>query len=174
MKFLILLFLSFSLFAQLSPEQRRANERVLILKDLAAAHCQQLTGELRQECLENFKVQIRVALKQSSKKLVADAIQKADRKVNSEIAEENAFARLAGLISSEGGSNGDCLTSSCLQKRLESLLTIKAEAYCLSDAKLQADSLSVAYLESDSCAQVQKKISDYLIANAPIGTATGS
>ena len=174
MKFLLLFLLSFSLFAQLSPEQRRANERALILKDLAAAHCQQLTGELRQECLENFKVQIRAALKQSSKKLVADAIHQADRKVNSEIAEENAFAKYTQLLADEGSDNGNCNKSPCLIKKYEKLIADKNEAACLASAKVQADSLSVAYLESDSCKQVQKKINDHLIANAPIGTATGS
>ena len=66
------------------------------------------------------------------------------------------------------------VAQSCLQKRLDLLVSQRLEAECLASAKVQADSLSVAYLESDSCAQVQKKISDYLIANAPIGTATGS
>jgi hypothetical protein len=180
MKFLILFLLSFSLFAQLSPEQRRANERVMILKDLAAAHCQQLSGELRQECLDNFKAQIKAALKQSSKKLVADAIQQADKKVNGEIAEENAFAKYTQLLADEGSDNGNCNKSPCLIKKYEKLIADKREAECLASAKAQADSLSVSYLETDSCKQVQKKINDHLRDNAPqasdsqIGGATES
>ena len=171
MKFLLLFLLSFSLFAQLSPEQRRANERVMILKDLAAAHCQQLSGELRQECLENFKIQIKAALKQSSKKLVADAIQQADKKVNSEIAEENAFAKYTQLLADEGSDNGACLKSPCLIKKYDKLISDKNEAACLLSAQTQALALGVAFDQSDTCSEVKQKINAH---NAPINSATGA
>jgi hypothetical protein len=130
MKFLILFLLSFSLFAQLSPEQRRANERVMILKDLAAAHCQQLSGELRQECLENFRIQIKAALKQSSKKLVADAVRQADSRVNAQIKEEGLMAEYSAKLAAVNVTHS-CTTSACLiakyNEYLESIKPVEPE-----------------------------------------------
>lgn len=47
------------------------------------------------------------------------------------------------------------------------------EAECLDTARNKAFSLGIAFLPSETCKQVQKKIDDHLTDDAPIGTASG-
>jgi len=110
---LILLLLTTTAFAQLSPEQRRINERTNALKDATASYCSTLPVNLRQDCQNAFVAEIKKQLPKQAKLYVADVVARADAKVNAEIREENLIAEYSAKLLAVNVSH-NCTTSVCL------------------------------------------------------------
>ena len=172
MKILITVLLTISTaLAQLSPEQRRINERAKDLKALNAAHCQEFTGDKRLKCQQFIDNELDAFFKRQAKALVANTVSMADEKVNAQIKEENLVAEYTKLLTIEGAGNRPCTTSKCLIERYNKIIADKAAAECLAKARQEAQDLGLSYSESDSCEQVQAIINEF---KAPLNTATNA
>jgi hypothetical protein len=162
---IVFMILVTSAFAQLTPEQRRINERATALKELSASHCAQLPLDLRTECQNNFKDELRAAIRKQSKRLVSDAIVQADNKVNSQLKEEGLLVEFGAKLAAENISH-NCTTSACMITLFNEVMAARREAKCLADAKALADSLGVTYAQSDTCQQVSDAISEFQLGQA--------
>jgi hypothetical protein len=110
---MILLLLTTNAIAQLSPEQRRINERTSALKDAVAGYCATLPASLRADCQAAFLAEVKKQLPKQAKLFVADLIARSDAKINAEINEENLIAEYSAKLLAVNVSH-NCTTSVCL------------------------------------------------------------
>jgi hypothetical protein len=76
-------------------------------------------------------------------------------------------------ITDQFSSRIDFLIDKRLDDGREKIEADAIEAECLQKARQQADAISVAYLQGDTCKQVQDKIAAYY-ASLPVGSGSGS
>jgi hypothetical protein len=110
---IIFLLLTTTAIAQLSPEQRRINERTSALKDAVAGYCATLPVSLRADCQAAFLAEVKKQLPKQAKLFVADLIARSDAKINAEINEENLIAEYSAKLLAVNVTH-NCTTSVCL------------------------------------------------------------